>query len=104
MDSPCWPDLCRILREHGSQLRNLNIEAVGEIDAFESTSDMSDVFPNMPGLEFARLDGIPVGPNSSIERLVASCGHLQAVTLDYCLDVTVSFLWACLVYEYVICY
>ncbi|KND00374.1 uncharacterized protein SPPG_04698 [Spizellomyces punctatus DAOM BR117] len=92
VDSPCWPDLCRILREHGGRLRNLNIEAVSEIDAFESSSDLSDVFPSMPGLEFVRLDGIPVGPNASIERLVSSCGCLQAVTLDYCLDVTMDIL------------
>ncbi|KAI8822512.1 uncharacterized protein EV422DRAFT_401945 [Fimicolochytrium jonesii] len=92
VDSPCWPDLCRILREHGGNLRNLNIEAVKDIDAFESTSDLSDVFPNMTGLEFIRLDGIPVGPNASIERLVSSCRNLTAVTLDYCLEITMDVL------------
>ncbi|KAJ3033146.1 hypothetical protein HK097_004962, partial [Rhizophlyctis rosea] len=92
VDAPCWPDLCRILREHGSNLRHLNIEAVTDIDAFESTSDLSDVFPGMKGLGFVRLDGLPVGPDSSVGRLVAGCRFLRAVTLDYCLDVTVGFL------------
>ncbi|KAJ3148502.1 hypothetical protein HDU86_007432 [Geranomyces michiganensis] len=92
MDCPCWPELCRILRDHGGQLRNLNIEAVKDIDAFESTSDMSDVFPHLKRLEFLRLDGIPVGPNSSIERLVVCCSNLTAITLDYCLDVTMDVL------------
>ncbi|KAI8915298.1 hypothetical protein DFJ77DRAFT_362823 [Powellomyces hirtus] len=92
VDCPCWPELCRILRDHGGMLRNLNIEAVKDIDAFESSSDMSDVFPHMAQLEYLRLDGIPVGPNTSIERLVTCCKNLQAITLDYCLDVTMDVL------------
>ncbi|KAI8589668.1 hypothetical protein BDZ88DRAFT_131710 [Geranomyces variabilis] len=92
VDCPCWPELCRILRDHGGQLRNLNVEAVKDIDAFESTSNMSDVFPHLQRLEFLRLDGIPVGPNSSIEQLVVCCTNLTAITLDYCLDVTMDVL------------
>ncbi|KAJ3030602.1 hypothetical protein HDV00_008764 [Rhizophlyctis rosea] len=92
VDAPCWPDLCRILREDGQNLRHLNIEAVTDIDAFESTSDLSDVFPGMKELNFCRLDGLPVGPNESVERLVSSCRFLKAVTLDYCLDVTMDVM------------
>ncbi|KAJ3017095.1 hypothetical protein HKX48_003718 [Thoreauomyces humboldtii] len=92
VDSPCWPDLCRILREHGGNLRNLNIEAVKDIDAFESSTDLSDVFPFLVGLEFLRLDGIYVGSNLSIDSLVSSCRNLQAITLDYCLEVTMDVL------------
>ncbi|KAI9096920.1 hypothetical protein DFS34DRAFT_128193 [Phlyctochytrium arcticum] len=93
VDSPCWPDVCRILCEHGKQIRSLNIEALPEIDAFQSDSDMADVFAFMPRLEFLRLDGIPVGPNLSIENLVSNCPNLRAVALDYCLDVSMEILF-----------
>ncbi|KAJ3186666.1 hypothetical protein HDU85_007486 [Gaertneriomyces sp. JEL0708] len=96
VDLPIWPDLLRILRTHGGNLRNLNIEAVGEIDAFESSEDMREVFGVLEKLEFLRLDGVPVGPNESVSSLVLSCPWLKAVTLDYCLDVSMdifSTIW-----------
>ncbi|RKO82698.1 hypothetical protein BDK51DRAFT_50688, partial [Blyttiomyces helicus] len=50
VDAPCWPDLCEILKTHGGSLRNLNIEAVSEIDAFESSTELSPVFPKLAQL------------------------------------------------------
>ncbi|KAJ3085686.1 hypothetical protein HK102_013931 [Quaeritorhiza haematococci] len=76
-----------------SNIRNLYLEAVGDIDAFDSSFDLAEIWPNMPLLSFLRLDGIPVGPNATIDALVASCGkNLRAVTLDYCIEITMDVM------------
>ncbi|KAJ1566758.1 hypothetical protein HK405_008509, partial [Cladochytrium tenue] len=71
----------------------LNLEAVANQDAFDHPHNLLSVFPNLKKLEFLRLDGITLGPNSSVMALVMSTGvNLKAVTIDYCLEVTMEIL------------
>ncbi|KAI8801106.1 hypothetical protein BJ742DRAFT_859507 [Cladochytrium replicatum] len=93
IDSPCWSALCGYLITHGRYLINLNLEAKSEIDTFESTVDMGPVFQQLTNLQFLRLDGIPVGHNDTLLSLIRSrSSNLRAVTLDYCLDISMDAL------------
>ncbi|KAI8811509.1 hypothetical protein BJ742DRAFT_768984 [Cladochytrium replicatum] len=93
IDSPCWSALCGYLMTHGRHLINLNLEAKSEIDTFESTVDMGPVFQQLISLQFLRLDGIPVGHNETLLSLISSrSSNLKAVTLDYCLDISMDAL------------
>jgi hypothetical protein len=91
-----WPQICKLLRFTCGNLRSLNVEAIGSMDAFESEATLEGVFPSMPKLEFVRLDGVCVGPVSSIAALATHCKSLKAVTIDYCVAITMGafeILW-----------
>ncbi|KAJ3214082.1 hypothetical protein HDU67_002082 [Dinochytrium kinnereticum] len=88
----CWPEICLVLQTWGSKLKNLNIEAVGNMDAFDSPEDLEPVFMRVPSLEFLRLDGIPIGTNSAIYNLATYCRNLRVLTLDYCLEISMGTL------------
>ncbi|KAJ1567246.1 hypothetical protein HK405_006623, partial [Cladochytrium tenue] len=91
--SSSWPHLLAAIRYYASNLRLLNLEAVGNQDAFDHSQNLSLVFPSLTKLEFLRLDGVTVGPNSSLSILAASGGaSLKAITMDYCVDVTMEAL------------
>ncbi|KAJ3116539.1 hypothetical protein HDU96_009427 [Phlyctochytrium bullatum] len=91
-NAACWPEICLLLQIWGSRLRNLNIEAVGNMDAFDSPEDLEPVFARLPSLEFLRLDGIPIGTNNAINNLANYCLNLRVLTLDYCLEITMGTL------------
>ncbi|KAJ3328874.1 hypothetical protein HDU76_009129 [Blyttiomyces sp. JEL0837] len=91
-----WSEICGVLRMLCPNLRSLNIEAVGNMDAFDSEVDMETVFPQLPKLEFLRLDGVTVGLNTAITCLATSCKNMKAITIDYCLNISMGafqILW-----------
>ncbi|KAI8832027.1 hypothetical protein BC829DRAFT_494334 [Chytridium lagenaria] len=88
----CWPEICLCLQLWGARIRSVNIEAVGNMDAFDSPEDLEPVFTRMPSLEFLRLDGIPIGTNGAINNLASYCLNLKVLTLDYCLEISMGTL------------
>ncbi|KAJ3410705.1 hypothetical protein HDV05_003477 [Chytridiales sp. JEL 0842] len=90
VNEECWPQLCKLLQFTGGNIRALNLEAIGVMDAFDSLVSMETVFPGLPNLEFLRLDGLPIGNVSSITKLASSCKFLKAVTIDYCISISMS--------------
>ncbi|ORY38412.1 RNI-like protein [Rhizoclosmatium globosum] len=95
-----WPQILNLLSGTNPEtpnvktalphLRSLNLEAVATTDSFDSPTKLSTVFPSLPNLEACRLDGIALGPDSSILSLTRWCPNLKVIALDYCPSVTMK--------------
>ncbi|KAJ3123040.1 hypothetical protein HK098_002260 [Nowakowskiella sp. JEL0407] len=89
LDAPCFSELCHLLQYFSPKLIHLSLETKGELESFESDVNFEKVADGLVSLKCLRMDGVPVGDNSVIQKIVLS-KNLQAVILDYCVEVTMD--------------